>query len=80
MLQQNKNISKEMPYSSLLKYEREKGKIIFFSDFQIGTKFKSTAERCSKRLISTINYQKICCFSVIFNILNNNKDSISSAI
>ena len=69
-----------LPYSSLLKYEREKGKIIFFSDFKIATKCKNTAELWAKRFVPQINYRSDCGFSVIFTIQNNYKNVISNAI
>ena len=73
-------LGKTLPYSSLLTIERKKGNIIFFSDFKIAARCKNTEEIRAKRFIPKINYQKDCCFSVIFTIQNNNKNFISNSI
>ena len=72
-------IGKKLFYSSLLRFEREKGKIIFFSDFKLANKRKNIAELKAQRFISHIYYEKKYYFSVIF-IIQTNNNYISNAI
>ena len=72
----------KLPYSSLLPYERAKGKIILFSSFTSSSELITIAEKFSSRKDSQELYKTNLKFSVIFYINNilKNENLISNGI
>ena len=72
---------RKKPYSSLLSYERAKGKIIVTSDFISTSEIQKIAEHFSGRNYSKPQYKARLVFSVIFTIRNIYKENcLSNAI
>ena len=64
----------KIPYSSLLPYERAKGKVILLSGFTSTTLDEIQARNFSGRDAAKIQYKKILNFSVIYIIKNYHKN------
>ena len=73
-------IGKNMPFSTILKFEKEKGKIIFFSDFKIATETLNNAQRTAIRFLPKQNYDKNGFFSVLFTIKINKENYFQNGI
>jgi hypothetical protein len=71
----------KMPYSSILEYEKAKGKIIFFTYFLSTSEDEKLAAKWSGRPDSNVIYKINMKFSVVIYITNiYNKNLISNSI
>jgi hypothetical protein len=80
---ESKNVLRgiKMPYSSLLPYERAKGKIILLSSFTSTSQSEKYARNFSGRRRSGDQYKNSLIFSVIYIIKNSyQKDWVSNGI
>ena len=77
-------IGKNWPFSSLLKFEKEKGKIIFFSDFKIATESDFYAQRTAIRFFRPIKNIQRNLFSVVLTVEEgsdyDNNNNISNGV